>query len=214
MYLLAFITLIIAIVGLHAQVITLQAAKMNKAQNALAQTMVVWHRTAVRLARDTSNLPTNINGATGCVQTTAFNFTGVTLCNTAASRVSSSDLPPGYNMTYYTFPTLLFEPDTKSRYVVTFVGYKDSQGLISLPGQVAASKTLSYTIGGLLSQLANIKSVSLSYGVVNTSGTLTVIPDQATKMQDDTTVGPITILSFPIPTTIPTGSVGVISSAL
>jgi hypothetical protein len=168
----------------------------------------------VRLARDTTNLPTNIDGATGCVQTTAYNFTGVTLCNKAAARVASTDLPPGYNMTYYTFPSMLFEPDAKSRYVVTFVGYQDAQGLISLPGFVAASKTIPYTYGGLLAQLANIKSVSLSYGVVDTNHNLIVIPDQATKMQDDMTVGPITILSFPVPPTIPDRSVGIISSAM
>lgn len=212
MYLLAFITLLVVIVGLHAQVMAVQAGKMYRAQNALAQTMVAWHNTAARLAHNTGNLPTNISGTTGCSQTTA--YTVVTPCDKAAARVSSADLPTGYNMTYYTFPTLLYEPTTSQRYVVTFVGYTDTQGLIQLPGGVASNRTLPFTVGGLLSQLANTKTPGLSYGTVNTVGTLTIVPDQTTKMVDDTTTAPMSSLSFTVPTSIPRYSVAIISTAL
>jgi hypothetical protein len=60
MYLLAIVTLVIGLLGVYAQVLSLQAARFAASQNGLALTMMMWHDAAVSMGAsivDTGQFP-------------------------------------------------------------------------------------------------------------------------------------------------------------
>lgn len=73
MYTLVFVTLVISLIGLYTQALALQTARMFAGQTTVADNMVVWHQTAVAVARYAVNPGgTNNPSAAGCSLTVSF----------------------------------------------------------------------------------------------------------------------------------------------
>lgn len=72
MYLLTFVTLVIALIGLYTQVLILQAANVVQ-QPVIASALVTWHTAAVEMAH--SILTTNALAYTGAMQTNGCSLT-------------------------------------------------------------------------------------------------------------------------------------------
>lgn len=94
MFLLTFTMLIIAVLGVYAQVLGLQTSRLYAQQSAVAQTMLVWHGAAVSMAR--SVLTTN---AAGYAAIAGGPTSG---CSLTATR------PPGVVATYPFCPPPIF----------------------------------------------------------------------------------------------------------
>jgi hypothetical protein len=67
MYLIVFVTLVIAILGTYTQVLSVQTARIISSQTNIAQTMIAWHTAAISMAESildtqTYNLQTNALG--------------------------------------------------------------------------------------------------------------------------------------------------------
>jgi len=51
MYLLVFVTIVISLIGVYAQILTVQTARLASGQATIAQAMLTWHATAIAEAR-------------------------------------------------------------------------------------------------------------------------------------------------------------------
>ena len=150
MYMLAFLTLIVALIGAYAQMYTAQASRMMAQQSGAADAMLAWHATAVGLA---SNLVTSTTiSAAGCLLTdkpspapgypsfVACAKTSVPVvspvyvtsattglapavaCSGTRAAPCAVFLPNGYSIAPYTFYSVAFQdPATKIDYVLTYV---------------------------------------------------------------------------------------------
>jgi|GEM_PF-3086878 hypothetical protein len=149
MYMIVFVTMMVALIGAYAQIYAHQAAKGLAQQSGVVDEMMEWHSTAVGQASTLmSNSEWAIRGITGCwltklnvvepgapilppcngylgnityVSPTTYN--GLSPC-TASSATSASQcvttLPPGYNMDYQ-FYSVAFQAPNGADYVLTYV---------------------------------------------------------------------------------------------
>jgi hypothetical protein len=195
MFLIVFLTLVISIIGLFAQVVTLQAAQMAASQTGLAQTMETWHSVAVG-AVYTATATAKAKGAAAPTVSAAGCGVGVGM-NGANCVDMTANLPPG-SPGNYSFSSILFQAPAPltAEYVITYV-IPGTDGYLSANGA-----STGYTAGALLSQL-NRQASLLTYGTVSASGSLAVAPSSTVA----------TALTYPIPASIPIGSIGIISVA-
>jgi len=204
MFLIVFVTLVISIIGLFAQILSAQTAQLYRQQVAFMQTMTTWHGAAVNLAR--ANL--SLFSATPCRLTPGTVATGGPVA--CAQTVGASNLPPGYQTSPYTFYSIAYQSAAGGDYVITFVHDTDSNGGLKLPDS-SSSNVVSYTISNLMQQLARAAPSNLSWGAVtasnSTSGTLTIL----TK-SNGATAGSLTY-TIPGSSVIPLNAVALLSTA-
>ena len=195
MFLVVFVTLAISIIGLFAQVLSLQAAKMNNAQVGLMQTMVMWHQSATTLA---ANNQATIANPSFTVTSGGCSMTGTSTQSSCgfSSVASSPYFPVGYQSPAYSFNSTAFNSGGQN-YVVTYV--PKPVGTNDLTTQNGTD--IGYTMNDLQRQFARSADINLAYGTVNTLGTLSV------QMKNGAA------FSYPVPTGIATGSFGIISLA-
>ena len=206
MFLIAFVTVVISIIGLYAQIISLQTARIYNSQVGLMQTMSVWHSAAVTFARAKANL--------GVIPTNA--FTPITsFCNMTSPALASpcgfgtlsvppnstTYLPQGYAIGTFTFYSLAYQI-AGVNYVVTFVPDPGGNNYLMLP-EVTTGTAVGYTMAGLSRQFARAANPNIMYGVVNASGTLTVLSKGGATFS----------YAVPPAPTLPTGSLAIISVA-
>lgn len=149
MYMLVFVTLMVALIGAYTQIYMKQAAFGIAQQSGVSSAMVVWHATAVDLASKYVKLASYTLPLQGCTLT-AFPApnpvpAGLVLCGgnggstyvgmpVGALRVCSSDvpagappcvtsLPNGYSTDPYTFYSIVFQVagPPVANYVLTFI---------------------------------------------------------------------------------------------
>jgi hypothetical protein len=217
MFLVVFVTLVISIISLYAQVLGLEAKKIAHSQHGMMQTMLTWHNAAVALVH-----PYLVSGATTVITnlpcqvsksaSVTINFTPVPTCLiTGATKLylaSTNILPSGYNTTSFTFYSLVAASTTSPSqdYVVTFVHDTDDHtttGNLMLPDNSGYS--IGYSFQSLSQQFANAAPPNTSFGFVTQSGYLTV--------NNVGSAGAGTQLLYSIPSAIPVGAFAVISAA-
>ncbi len=192
MYLLVFVTLVIALTGIYTQVIMIQAARLFSNQTAIAREMIIWHSTARALATNAGVTPAP--GATGCsltspappglgvCQDAGFNNVTVggaqpgdipSLCSGAQTVPCWTRLPPGYQTAPYKFYSVYYQPAAGQGLIVTFVpppvvsAANPPPGNITLPGTGANAITqIGQTMSDLIHQFRNSHISPLSYGMV------------------------------------------------
>jgi hypothetical protein len=180
MFLVVFVTLALSIIGLFAQVVTLQSAQINRSQSALAQTMLTWHAAAIKKALQNQSVVTAGNA---CLMTSRTAASGgenwypppPTACG---FTVDSTALPTGYAMTAYSFDSILYKPSTapEINYVITFVlppktnssVANSSNSYITLPDPYSNGPQTSFKLSDLRSQFRRIGAANLSFGTVTT----------------------------------------------
>lgn len=122
MYLLVFVTLMIAIIGTYSQVMGLQAARFSSSQSATASAMMQWHAAAVSMAASivyTSGAYPGVAGGPGdlgCALTANFTLSGMNLVP-CPSPIFYPGVGNGQNGTVTTggsTPTLNFVANHKS----------------------------------------------------------------------------------------------------
>jgi hypothetical protein len=224
MYLLVFVTLVISLIGLYAQVLTLQSARLAQGQTVVAQAMLRWHSTAISEARYTQITPTP--GATGCDLTSpgilgavchgARGSSNVSItppagwagftCSNPLTPPCYTQLPAGYATNTYTFYSIYYIPagGTQS-YVITFIPKPAAAnpGFITLPG--IGGNPISITMGDLANQLRNSGLNPLFYGTVQ-GGQL-----RAQSIQK-AAGGPFIPLNYTTPPAVTNGSIAIISA--
>jgi hypothetical protein len=167
MYMVVFVTLMVALIGAYAQIYTKQAASGFAQQSGIVNSLVTWHATAMSLAQFyVQPTATNYSATTGCSLTNGVpptctgsgggpayisqnNYTAVNLCSGAQGPACFTVLPPGYSSAY-TFYSIAFQSVADNAdYVLTFIppppATSDNYnvGLLCLPGVVnGATKCL------------------------------------------------------------------------
>ena len=223
MFLITFVTLIISIIGLYAQVLSLQASKIYKAQNGLMQTMVDWHNSALTLAKNytPSTVPCIIpSDYMQTMQATLSNqpypITTSTCANVAPPVTTlvltptgaTPTLPPGYMTKYFSFYSIVFQSGS-IKYLLTYAYYTDAanapSGNLYLPANGTAGASVGYSLNSLEQQFARAATVGTLYGKVTGSGILSVLP------QTIGVTGPMIEYTIPDFHVIPIGSLGIIS---
>jgi hypothetical protein len=235
MYVLVFITLIVALIGLYSQLLINQTANFNANQTTVAGAMTVWHSTAILEAKKTG-IPAP--GAGGCMLTNAIPAGGPAVCASSGNNIyvnptnpagtvvcpnavppnyCYTDLPPGYNIGSFQFYSVFYQVNGQS-YVVTFVPPPTAPvpGYIVLPG--AGGTQVNVTMGTLMSQIKNNNTAlsPLSYGTVEQPGNILV---SGTICMTSASISTCTLagtISYPLPTGagayIPNHSIAIISS--
>jgi hypothetical protein len=240
MNLLVFAILIIGLIGIYAQALSLQAARLAAQQSGLATTMLTWHAAAVSMAAsiiDTNPpglvLPCSLAimpppppsfGLPSCAAPTGDANGTVTNAGYAPSQIFNTrtgqsepvHLPANYDASKYQFYSVLYrDPNTNNQpYVVTFV----SPPVISLqnpaPGLIVLPPVgimTGFGLGDLTHQLQVSGVPGYSYGTVNNIGGVSTLVTGGTKY----TVGTAYVPGFQytLPSNIFTnGEVAVISS--
>lgn len=165
MYMMAFVTVMVALIGLYAQIYVKIAANSFKQQSGVVETMRVWHDVAVKLG--TNAVKTDIRDIadpTGpyCSLTQIAAGVGVpaqmnTRCSDLYIEVGDGStcpgsnpvcLPPGYNETY-TYYSIAFSVTAASKtsyYVLTFIPPPTNldsygAGILCLPGVLSGAPT-------------------------------------------------------------------------
>ncbi|MDP9128270.1 MAG: hypothetical protein M3N08_08445 [Pseudomonadota bacterium] len=231
MYLLVFVTLVIALTGVYAQVLSLQAARLFSHQTTVARALLNWHATAVAQAKTAVN-PTPLPGAAGCdltvngpVGTLCSGPTGsVTVngtptlpnCSGTLTNVCWNSLPPGYQQAPYTFYSVYYQPSPGQSYIITFVpppaasATNPPPGFITLPGTGAgAVAQIGATMSDLFLQIRNSGFATTSYGTITSVAGVNYLV--TSTISNGATA---TFLQYPIPTgnIIPLGSIAIIST--
>lgn len=203
MFLIVFVTLMISIIGLYAQIFSVQANKLYNSQVGLMQTMVTWHGAATNLARaNAASIP-----AAGCSLTAGAGLVSACTFGTL-SGANLSLLPPNYNIGSFSFYSIAFQSGSIP-YVITFVhdtnsaGNTDPTKNLLLPTRLGTE--VGYSLNNLMRQFDRAAPTYLTYGTVTASGTLTVL----TKTTGIANF-PYSIPAAPV---IPVGSLAVISTA-
>jgi hypothetical protein len=203
MFLVVFVTLCISIIGLFAQVVSLQAAQMSAGQTILAQSIESWHSSAVRTAL--ASPPTNYAAKQplmGCsmAQVTGSYDQHFNACSGGGSLYGY--LPTGYNVGSFTFTSVFFT-GASTKYVTT-LAWPDSSGNLHFASGTK-SPGMGYTASELLKQLKHLPG-NILYGTVTasdaTSSTLAVAAN----------IGGSTV-NFTLPPNLPIGTVALISPA-
>ncbi|MGB9151905.1 MAG: hypothetical protein WCD70_02335 [Alphaproteobacteria bacterium] len=199
MFLIVFVTLMISVIGLYAQVLSLQAAKVYNSQVGLMQMMVAWHGGATNLARaNAAAIPTG-----GCNLTAAVSPP----CGFGALAAGSPYLPSGYSAQNFSFYSIAYQ-NGGANYVITFVHDTDTSGNLVLPRTGGTS--VGYTMNSLMRQFAHSAPAILTYGSVTSAQTLTI---QTPGAKTSTGLPMNTMVYTNIPTVIPVGSLAIISAA-
>ena len=249
MYLLVFVTLVVALIGTYAQIYTKQAARAFTQQTGVAETMMSWHTTAVNLAVNlvkASDMTlagcslTNLTGLgnpppqTPChyndalllpvyvgTNYTSSTYTGANECDGLHNTPCWSNLPAGFQAGSYQFYSVAFQGGTPvQNYVLTYVPPTASSGeiypglgLLCLPGIASGAgttcpsthKQFALTFNEFFKQLRQTTTISpMFYGTVTASSTLTT---PSFSLGGNTPAS----LSYAVPSTVPIGSVGVIT---
>ncbi len=155
MYMMTFVTLMVALVGLYAQVYVKIAAKTFAQQSGVVDTIRQWHDTAVRLASMDVDKASILAAPAFCFLKESISGTGVPAagaCTTGGENVYvraatdctglSACLPPGYERkyTYYSAVFSVTEGSTTRYYVLTYVPPPPAStdayrvGVLCLPG--------------------------------------------------------------------------------
>ena len=230
MFLVVFVTLVISIIGLYAQILGLQSAKIYNAQNGLAQTMITWHGAAVDLVKASIAAGTFQAPAAGSwcqltdstaaltLNTVCTTTTGATMTLTTGAVASvlsafsmGSTLPIGYSVVNgagYKFYSILYVSGGND-YVMTFAHDTKGGNLILPAANAVGATTVGYSPYNLSRQLAHLKLSNQAYGsVTDNVGTLSV-PSYTIGF-----AGPNLTYSIPQnPSTIPLGSIALLTSA-
>jgi hypothetical protein len=238
MYMIAFVTLMVALIGLYAQVYTKQVVNGLAQQSGVIGSMIEWHSTAVALA--TSLMPT-ADWTAGCSLTNPSPvpatvavcpgaaagtiYVGMpqgtyTACAGGAAQQAPcwTNLPPGYSNTTYAFYSIAFNSAGLS-YVLTYVpppaSSSDSYnvGLLCLPGALngtcpAGNTQFPTTFSDLYKQMKKSPLLSPMY-----YGTVTSAGVLTTSSLPSLTGGAPTLIQYNIPGTaiVPVGSMGIIA---
>lgn len=176
MYLLVFTFFIVALIGIYAEVLGVQAARLAAQQSGIAQTMLTWHNAAVSLAQ----YVVHPSPSTPCSLTASLNST-VANCTTnipgnANSKVTvtggsyTSDgvhyyypqIPSGYNTTIYQWNSIAYlMPPNNTLTVITYIPPNNTPpGFLTL----ATGSQIGLTASDLLQQLRNVGAPLVSYG--------------------------------------------------
>jgi hypothetical protein len=226
MYLLVFVTLVISLIGIYAQVISVQAARLASNQTAVIQQMLRWHSTAISQTRYAAISP--IPGVAGCDLTTG-GLAGIPCDSPARGQVWISEtvppawtafecagtlappcwtaLPPGYQADPYTFYSIFYQPTTAQNYVITFIpppvtnANNPPPGFISLPESGAAgAQQVGATMGDIVEQVRNVSLPAVSYGTIahvgGTCGTYCLVTPSFYTGTGSTT------FQYPLPTAL------------
>jgi len=125
MYLLTFITLLIGLIGIYAQVIALQTARMVAQQTGIAMTLIQWHSAAVSMARSVISVNASNIPSAGCSLTVALPpIPGIVVC---PSPVTAGTLTGG------TVTSGVVPPYTVGTYTLNKVMYNAAQVTVSMP---------------------------------------------------------------------------------
>jgi hypothetical protein len=208
MFLIVIVTFVISILGLFIQVVSLQTARMAASQNALLQTMITWHNAALNLASatpplDSANMP--------CQMTSTTAINGLPVCTRGGAQVLVSSVLTStiYNVANYSFASAVFNSTSPlGKYVLTYVGSTDSSGNIILPLPLPGGTTIGYTFKDLQTQMGRALPVNLAHGAASTIGAQRYL-----SIVFKNNSGTSTTSSYTIPTNIPDGAIGLISSA-
>jgi len=218
MFLLTFVLIIISTLGVYTQVYALEAARFMANQTSLASTLVTWHTTAAGVAANamlatgpgtSCSLTPSDASSTQCpasIKLTSASsnkaITTGTYTNLAGITVSP---PASLSSTIYQWKSVAFAPAAGGGYyTLTYVPPSAvSTGLISTASSPSAQ--LNVTMSDLYRQLRLLGIPIYSFGYVS-NGTLNVAPIMIN--------GVLTPVSYPLPAgvTIPSGSLGIISS--
>jgi hypothetical protein len=217
MFLVVFTTLMISIIGLYAQVLSVQSGRIFANQTGLMQTMQTWHAAAVKTGyADTTVLGTTA-GHNYCVLTASSSLTPkcatavVTValgCSTTLATAGAC-LPTGYNTITYSFASILFVTTTApfTKYVVTYVSDKDANGFLQLPD--SNGTTIGFSPATLSGQFKHAAPKDLLYGGVTATADPTIntfnvwIPGN----------NGVTTLTYALPAAVPAGAFALISAA-
>jgi hypothetical protein len=221
MFLIVFITLMVSVIGLYAQILSLQTAKIDAAQSAMAQTMITWHAAAVDYVHANITTFTALAPALplACQLTSTSLLYTMSACvpGYTLATVTPAVLPSVYNAAFFPFLTAVFNSNS-TIYVVTYITAPSAAsggvaGNLQLPADpnlslsATPSVTVGYTINDVMRQFANISANYLAYGTVTTAGTLTI----GGRSNGAVAAG----ITFPVPpaSIMPVGAVAIISAA-
>lgn len=189
MYLFVYIFLVLSVLGLYTQLFVIRAARLNESQTAVAESMMVWHRSVYKIILN-FDPPTN-----GCYLGMA--ITGKSACTTQPVQ---ADFPAGYNFVQVNkFKSILYKIDD-NRYLVTYVSPYDTK--------------LGYSAPQIMQQMANAGFPKTAYGasaLVSCNGGL---PDQWLVSRQFIGTNNICYPTYSADDSIifvPNGSVGIVS---
>lgn len=237
MFLVVFVTLIISVVGLYAQVLTLQNVKAFNNQTTFAQQMLTWQNTAVSLAnslnlsvpaggcRLTANVAYTVSGAGSGgtsgqrLNTCTYSGNPISIAIAKPSTIATScaggvtgacwtALPAGYQTTPYSFYTLFYTAGT-TNYIITYAHDTDASGNLMLPDNSGTS--IGLTPNELTLQLQHSGVPALAYGMVsgpNGSRVLTLSNAYFTHTLPNLNG----LQTVPVPDAVPSGAVAVVST--
>ena len=191
MYLLVITTLVIGLIGIYAQVLSVQAARFAASQNGLAVAMMTWHAAAVSMAASIVDggqfpaasvpcsltityplafcpSPTGSGDAFGTVTGAGPAYTPNKIMNFNTGAYEPVHLPGGYNASLYQFNSVLYlEPASNQPYVITFVPQPIPSAANPAPGYLLLNGTMtSFSISDLSHQLQVSGLPTASYGTV------------------------------------------------
>lgn len=191
MYLVAYLFLMISLIGIYTQVYAVQAGRMLSNQKVLGETMLGWHNAAVGLARNVqggvSYPPTNVP----CRLSSA--VSGFSDCTSALGTLVMTDsadtLPEGYNFDAYQWYSLAYTASGQN-YVVTYVESPVTGNIVEYP-------SIGVSTGEMLKQLKKTKAPGYSYGAVMDQKLITRMENYS--------------LPMPSGSVVPDGSVAIVS---
>ena len=204
MYLLVFVFLVVAMLGIYTQVFAVQTARMFANQTTVAQMMELWQAGAVTLAEANKGSYGAI-GKAGCgltPNTATPPLPKPAACASGVVTAASGVMPGGYNFAAYSWYSAVYQPGGAGigpLYVVTWAP-PPASGVASDP---IATPSVGISESDLFHQLGNIAAPLTSYGTVQTQLLVTSVPSS--------TPGKPVEYPLPIPVAVPNGSVAVIS---
>lgn len=186
MYLLVFVTLMLSIIGLYAEVYTLQAARIFAGQKAVGEVMILWHNAASKYVKN--NL---VSFPTTCY------VPPVTLPPMLPCAKSMGDpgvLPSGYNDADFRWRTLVYVSGGQ-KYLYTFV--TPPGGNMALP---VTTPAVGFSTSEIFQQVRNTGLDTVVYGMVSGSnlqaraGDIAVSYPVPAVMQTNGTIAIVSIL--------------------
>ncbi|MDD3288495.1 MAG: hypothetical protein PHX43_05765 [Alphaproteobacteria bacterium] len=199
MYLIAFVVLMISLLGVFVQIYAVQTAQMFANQRVIGQLMIDWHSAAVGQARNSGIFPTNppcrlnSNATAGMPAT----FSGTAIClPMGAVLAGSTRLPPGYSFINYQWFSMAYIPTGSTQvHVVTFVP-PTTQANIPVP-----HPNIGITTAELLQQVRFTKVTGISFGFVQSQRLVVTISQP----------NPAINYSMPSNGAVPEGSIAIVS---
>lgn len=199
MYLVVFVTLVIGLIGIYAQILSLQAADAASRITVLASNMVIWHGAAVSMANAivttvTPTVPCSLtyvpptgSGWPQCIAPSGVTYGTVTDSAYSRTTINASGeyvhLPSDFLASQIQFYSVLYREASNGQfYVATFVTppvistTNPAPGYLTLPPN---NKLISYTVSDLLHQLSIVGIPDYDYGGVRSNGTYAVMQSPA-----------------------------------